>query len=932
MLTMNIFKFPQLAPNLFRGFHILKLFLLISTISNAQKEGNNWYFGNRAGLDFNGGSPVVLTDGTLNTNEGCATISDNIGNLLFYTDGCNVLNRNHTQMPNGFSLMGHPSSTQSALVVKKPGSNHIYYIFTTRAEVNYYGGNGEFGYSIVDMTLEGGLGNVTTKNILLHNPVTEKITAVKHANGCDIWVITHEFNTDGFLAYLVNSSGVNVNPVISNVGSIHSNPAYDPLNNNSAVGQLKASSDGSRLAVAICSLARIELFDFNNSSGMVSNPITFPANGMANNINNWVYGVEFSPDGTKLYGTLVMGQIMHQYDLMAGSSTDIINSRTLVGWSINSELGALQLGPDGKIYCAKSRANATISIPYLAVIDSPNALGTSCNFVDSAIFLGNGRSFWGLPTFNQSYFYPSFNYVNNCVWDSIFFSITDAGNANSVYWNFDDPLSGSYNISSEFNPYHIYSAPGNYNVQLIKYMPCDSLVFYRTVTIYSGPEIYLGNDTILCPGVSIELSAETFGSTYLWQDGSTNSSFTVNTPGTYWAEVNNACGTDKDSVTIGYYPPLNLNLGEDTVLCREEILILNAAIPKGVYQWQDGSTDSIFTVNSDGLYWVEVTDTNNCSKKDSVTINYSVPYVDLGNDTVLCEGKSLTLDISNTGISYAWQDDSTDDFYIVNSPGLYWVEVSNTDGCIGSDTVLINYSMPPELELGEDTVLCPAQALVLNASSPGASYLWQDTSTDSVFTVPSPGLYWVKIANVFGCSSSDSMRIETEYLKADFGYELIPCTNKIQFLNLSSDTLSCHWNFGDGTTSNENNPLHTYQANEKYKVILIINPGSACADTAQKAIPFENDAVSDTLFIPNVFTPNGDGKNDYFEIIEIDNSCTEINRLMIFNRWGKPVFEAEGSQLKWDGTSNGNILANGVYFYVLEGKSFKRSGSVALLK
>ena len=89
---------------------------------------SNWYFGNYAGITFNSGSPVALTNGALITTEGVATISDNSGNLLFYTDGVTVYNRNHVTMTNGTGLFGDASSTQSAIIVQKPGFNNIYYL------------------------------------------------------------------------------------------------------------------------------------------------------------------------------------------------------------------------------------------------------------------------------------------------------------------------------------------------------------------------------------------------------------------------------------------------------------------------------------------------------------------------------------------------------------------------------------------------------------------------------------------------------------------------------------------------------------------------------------------------------------------------------------------------------------------------------------
>ena len=283
------------------------------------------------------------------------------------------------------------------------------------------------------------------------------------------------------------------------------------------------------------------------------------------------------------------------------------------------------------------------------------------------------------------------------------------------------------------------------------------------------------------------------------------------------------------------------------------------------------------------------------------------------------------------GSTYLWNDNSTDPVFTVFSPGIFWVEITNPGGCTDTDSINIHYKMLPDVNLGNDTVFCQG-SWVLDATVPGGTdYLWQDGSVNTLFTVTSPGIYWVEITNSCG-SKKDSIVIKKKYLETDFGYEEIPCTNQIQFINLSSDTSLSYWDLGDGTTSNENNPLHIYGVNEKYTVLLITNPNSACADTAQAVIPFENDVSTDTLFIPNVFTPNGDGKNDFFEINETANPCISFSKLTIFNRWGMKVFETEGSQLQWDGTKNENALTDGVYFYVLEGEGFKKSGCVTLLR
>ena len=168
---------------------LLLTFLLSFSSTQAQNEAAIWYFGFNAGLDFNSGAPVALTNGMLSTNEGCSTISNSNGQLLFYTDGIRVWDKSHNVMPNGTGLFGNPSSTQSGIIVPKPNNPNLYYIFTIDDEA---GPNG-LRYSEVDLTLNGGNGDVNAnKNILLTTPTAEKISAIEHANGNDIWVITHE--------------------------------------------------------------------------------------------------------------------------------------------------------------------------------------------------------------------------------------------------------------------------------------------------------------------------------------------------------------------------------------------------------------------------------------------------------------------------------------------------------------------------------------------------------------------------------------------------------------------------------------------------------------------------------------------------------------------------------------------------------------------
>ena len=191
---------------------IFLLTIAIPVFINAQKQGNIWYFGNHAGLDFGKGIPIVLTNGATYTpigcpDEGTAVISDSSGSLLFYSNGCLVWNKNNQIMPNGEGLLGNYSSTQAALIIPQPNSERYFYIFTTDDFCNDALRNG-FRYSIVDICLDNGLGDVMigNKNIKLLDTVAEKLTAVRHANGIDYWIITHKYYSDAFYSYHLSST------------------------------------------------------------------------------------------------------------------------------------------------------------------------------------------------------------------------------------------------------------------------------------------------------------------------------------------------------------------------------------------------------------------------------------------------------------------------------------------------------------------------------------------------------------------------------------------------------------------------------------------------------------------------------------------------------------------------------------------------------
>ena len=432
---IEVFDYPSYSIDNTRKIPVTSADTLCGEDSvNANKSYYNWYFGENAGIDFNpikSGGTAQAISGSVNTMEGVSTMSDKEGNLLFYSDGVSVYTSGNTEMQNGTGLFGSSSSTQTCLIVPRPSTNK-YFVFTTSIE------NG-LRYSVVDMDLQNGEGQVTTKNnsLLLS---TEKVAATKHSNGTDYWVASHTTGTTNYSVRKISSTGIGA-PVTTFIGSTH----------NTAIGYLKFSPNSQKLTCAIYDEDIIDIFDFDNSTGTLSNFITITGFTYING----PYGLEFSEDSSKLYATDGASTKVYQFDLSYTSATDMTIHAIEVGDVSGGSLGAAQMGPDNRIYVAD------LDEPYLHVIHDSNKLGVECSFKENYFVLSGASSGatsqWGLPNFvSNNYF--------SCDRDVYFTNVgrQDTFKFDVIFDNLSDVIQEK-DLTTQFNLYKYDNVNGVFN-------------------------------------------------------------------------------------------------------------------------------------------------------------------------------------------------------------------------------------------------------------------------------------------------------------------------------------------------------------------------------------------------------------------------------------------------------------------------------------
>ncbi|REE00533.1 PKD domain-containing protein [Marinoscillum furvescens] len=402
------------------------------------------------------------------------------------------------------------------------------------------------------------------------------------------------------------------------------------------------------------------------------------------------------------------------------------------------------------------------------------------------------------------------------------------------------------------------------------------------VDVFAVPDFSLGADRVACDGEEVQLEGitSTAGVSYLWNTGATTNSLVVNSKGTYWLEAttNEGCNY-RDSVEVHFNPLPDLPL--DTAYEGCDMVVLDAQNPESTYLWSDGSISATLTVERGGDYWVQVTTEEGCQHIDSTSVTIrSTPVVDLGEDISLCPGGVAQLDAGNTGASYLWSNGHTGQKLEVSDNGRYKVTVSY-GACTQSDSVEVEVLDSPDATFSFYGSCAGAEiSFVPDSLNESIDYLWdfgdgtQDVRRIPEKTYSTAGSYSVSLTatDPNGCSATSMQLVTIEPVPTpNFSFTNGCEGQSIQFENMTSyagtDSLSYRWIFGDGSTSDETNPFHSFKEAGSYTVRLTAYSES-CSSFSAKTVTIREapriDLAEEVESCKDVVTLNAGDEGDSY--------------------------------------------------------------------
>ncbi|MEM9819478.1 MAG: gliding motility-associated C-terminal domain-containing protein [Bacteroidota bacterium] len=611
--------------------------------------------------------------------------------------------------------------------------------------------------------------------------------------------------------------------------------------------------------------------------------------------------------------------------------------------------------------------------------------------------------------------------TSGCAPFTVNFSYTGK-DATSFQWDF-----GNGTSSTAENPIVTFQEAGSYNVVFVasNAETCNQKdTFNMVIDVFDGSSTLL--DTTICSTTpALLVNATTTNAAYRWNDGTTNASKNITSPGVYWVEITLGGCSRLDSFIIDFAAPLDFSLGPDFSICDQVSSPIDASRADLVYyEWDDGTNDPIRIINTAGTYDLFVIDENGCNDRDTVAVDFgSTPFVELGQNDTLCAGSTQLLNATTPDVIYNWNTGATTPTISIDEPGTYWVEVSN-NGCPYRDSIVMDFT-EFNLSFDQADVACLGDCngfstAVITGNTAPYQYQWNTGNLSESEVDLCPGIYTLTITDDFNCVYENEIVIgEPPALDLDIAIVNVECaddqngsisisatggvgpysyalndpddlqTNPV-FDRLSGGDYEIFLQDLNGCTVTEivnvyEPPLVTVYAGEDRTIKLgdetrlvgqvfpyfgqllewtpmdsLSNPLDLITTAQPTSTTLYNLSVTDTIsgcvladdvlvrvdkvrevYIPNAFSHNADGTNDYFYVFA-GEGVRRVLRFKIFDRWGEVVFAAENVEPNtfkhgWDGTFKGQAMNPGVFVYFAEVEFIDNEvifyeGDVTLLK
>jgi gliding motility-associated-like protein len=886
------------------------LLLFFPLLLAAQGETSNWYFGERAGLQFqNDGTVQPLTNGQINTFEGCASISDSFGGLLFYTDGITVYNRTHQIMDNGNGLYGDPSSTQSAIIVPKPEDPGKLYIFTVDTSVSEGDPDRGLNYSLVDMSLNDGNGAVVEKNIRLLDSCSEKITAVvKDCFDQSIWVMAFStengslgaFNT--YHAFEINTLGVELTSVRSEFELTIGDPR----------GYMKFNAEGTKLASAN-SFDGLYLYDFDKDTGIVSNQLTLEIEGE----NPFAYGVEFSPNQQYLYihssnnqpagESGIHSSSLVQFDVLASdieASQIIIDERPIYR-------GALQLGSDGRIYrtIAENYFNGT---SFLGIIQNPDEAGAAANYQHNAINLNGRNGTQGLPPFIQSFFDKTSliqnadgtksNTLTICVGENFILQAEEIVGA-TYNWEKDGAALTNSSAILEIDPAVIGDA-GRYSLEIIlsdiNTCPIIGEALISINELPETPTIELTqcdlDEVNSQDGITIFNLEQiiTDDNSYLFYE-----TFTDSENGNFIQETIGYLNTTPFNTTI-YYKKVNEYGCESVGELNLEVIptLTDANSQRTIYVCDKNPEDLILNGNFNLLEAIE----------PNTLENFEVSFYK--------NRQNATLEIEPISASYT------------SEPTTIFARIENDNQCVNVLEITLVVNPTPRLDYPDKILFCTdGPPITIFAPEGFDFYRWTQLNANATLELSDTNELELTGTGVYELEVGYSYVIGETYICTNTKrFEVIPSNraviDEVNIQDFSENNTVEILVSGDGDYEFSTDGINYQDSN----IFNDVFPGIYTIYVRDKNDCGITEDLISVVGYPKFFTPNGDGVHDSWQLIGLNSEFQPNSTISIFNRYGNLVAAFDANSSGWDGTYNSTTLPEADYWFktVLEdGRIFK---------